>query len=602
MNAAVEIIRDTPQVQQTLRAAAYGRVSTDQESQELSYATQRSYYSQFISEQEGLEFAGFYGDEAKSGTCMEKRTEFNQMMADARAPKFERIYSKSISRFARNTLDALLCIRELKALNPPVYCIFEKEKIHTGESQSELILTVLLAIAQEESRSISENIKWSLVRKFLDGDPMVNLDRMLGYDKGWVINEPQAEIVRFIFERYAEGWAANAIAQELNAQGKTTVLGNKFRSDTVLIILRNEKYAGHLEMQKTITPNFLTHRSVKNTGKGYMVRNHHAPIIPQELFDKVQARLEGKLKLPRGGKESPAMNNLILPDGEMFCRMSYRAPATGYRDEEGRGSYYFQYPVWKTMTLEKVPNIDRCYMLELALQQSFMETLYQIKADPSGMKEEMEGIINGIDDPEELKIAMLDAEIEKTRADREEAEAKDTEAYAGLVIDLNKKIEQLQAQRADLMLRSRREQLRQEFAEFIRAVDSLPTVTKAGRLMVNTVDVDGSFCTEPDGSPIVNRLTMYHNGSLRIDGDRLLSAPDILPFAEDLYRKFIAKGVVNGDEVEYETTFGVKMLTVGNDRTLRGFLGWKKVDENGMVELLDETWKVNGRSMSRKGK
>ena len=225
--------------QRNLRVAAYCRVSTGDESQQTSYTTQKRFYTQLITSKPGWTMAGIYADEAISGTSRAKRKQFNEMMKAALSGKMDYIVTKSISRFARNTIDTLDCVRQLRQLNPPVGIYFEKENIDTLDATGELILTILSALAQDESRSISDNIRWSIQRKFQRGEAMVDLSRMLGYDKGpngeWLINPEQAEIVRYIFDRFVCGASSNAIAKELNAMGKTTVKGSIWRADSVLI-------------------------------------------------------------------------------------------------------------------------------------------------------------------------------------------------------------------------------------------------------------------------------------------------------------------------------------------------------------------------------
>ena len=167
-----------------MRVAAYCRVSTGEDSQQISYATQKEFYTRLIQEREEWEFAGIYADEALSGTSRSKRVRFNEMMEDAAKGKLDYIITKSISRFARNTLDTLNCVRQLRRMDPPVGIYFEKENIDTLDAKGELILTILSALAQEESRSISENIRWTFQKNFQEGKPHVNLRRMLGYDFG----------------------------------------------------------------------------------------------------------------------------------------------------------------------------------------------------------------------------------------------------------------------------------------------------------------------------------------------------------------------------------------------------------------------------------
>ena len=171
----------------------------------------------------GWTFAGIYADEGITGTSRLHRDEFNQMLEDARQGKIDLIVTKSISRFARNTVDTLDCARQLKQLTPPVGIFFEKENINTLDSTSEVILTIYSALAQEESHSISDNIHWSYQKRFQEGKPMVHLSRMIGYDKGkngeWIINEEQAEPVRYLFRRYACGAGRATIINEMNERG-----------------------------------------------------------------------------------------------------------------------------------------------------------------------------------------------------------------------------------------------------------------------------------------------------------------------------------------------------------------------------------------------
>ena len=375
--------------QRNLRVAAYCRVSTGDESQQTSYTTQKRFYTQLITSKPGWTLAGIYADEAISGTSRAKRKQFNEMMKAALSGKMDYIVTKSISRFARNTIDTLDCVRQLRQLNPPVGIYFEKENIDTLDATGELILTILSALAQDESRSISDNIRWSIQRKFQRGEAMVDLSRMLGYDKGpngeWLINPDQAEIVRYIFDRFVCGASSNAIAKELNAMGKTTVKGSIWRADSVLYILRNEKYVGDCENQKYVTKNFLTHEATRNNGEvaKYYVNDHHVAIIDRLTWNKTQAMLmergakandrasgndrakdNGKEQKRRGSRAS-VFTNLTCGEeyhgrmcGEKLFRIGYNNALPDYTDNRSLAAegidpegyserYYYYYPVWR---------------------------------------------------------------------------------------------------------------------------------------------------------------------------------------------------------------------------------------------------------------
>ena len=276
-----------------LRVAAYCHVSTLQEQQESSYESQVNHYREKIQNHPGWKLAGIYADDGKSATSTKKRLDFQAMIEDCMAGKIDMVLTKSISRFARNTVDALTNIRKLKEKNIPV--IFEKESINTMEGSGELLLTILSSQAQEESRNISENCHWGIVRKFEEGKVMVNHSRFLGYTKdkdgNLVIVPEEAQLVRRIYKLYLEGNSSYRIKRILEAEGIPTVTGKKTWSATTIDrMLSNEKYMGDALLQKTYTVDFLTKKKVKNNGivPQYYIENDHEAIIPKELFYRVQ--------------------------------------------------------------------------------------------------------------------------------------------------------------------------------------------------------------------------------------------------------------------------------------------------------------------------
>ena len=279
------------------RAAAYARISTDHEDQLTSYEAQVKYYTYYITERSDLEFVKVYADEGITGTSIKKRSGFKRMIADALAGHIDLIITKSVSRFARNTVDLLSTIRLLKEHGVEVF--FEKENIRTFDCRGELLLSIMASIAQEESRSISENCKWGQRRRFAEGKVTVPFKRFLGYDRGedgnLVINEEQAAVVRRIYEMFMQGATPYRIAKSLTEDGVPTPGGKeKWHRNVIKSILTNEKYKGDAMLQKFYTEDYLTKRVKKNNGEltRYYVEGGHEPIIPPELFDAVQAEIE----------------------------------------------------------------------------------------------------------------------------------------------------------------------------------------------------------------------------------------------------------------------------------------------------------------------
>lgn len=270
------------------RTAAYVRVSCDKDTMLRSLAAQVSYYSEMIQKYEGWRFMGVYADEAVTGT-KDSRAEFQRLLNDCRAGKIDLVITKTISRFARNTVTLLETVRELKSLGVEVY--FENERIHSMSGDGELMLTILASYAQEESRSVSENCRWRIRKNFERGIPY-GLS-LYGYEvegnKLTIVLE-EAEVVRAIYEMYLNGMGRNAIMKQLNAQGVPAPVKRRWCESTIDGILQNEKYAGDLLLQKTYVADHLTKKKRINEGElpMYLVENNHEPIIAREEFDRVQ--------------------------------------------------------------------------------------------------------------------------------------------------------------------------------------------------------------------------------------------------------------------------------------------------------------------------
>ena len=279
------------------KVAGYARVSTDHDEQTSSYETQVTYYRKFIESHEDWEFVEIYSDEGISGTETSRRIGFNRMLSDALAGKIDLIITKSVSRFARNTVDSLTAIRKLKDKGVEVF--FEKENIWTFDSKGELLLTIMSSLAQEESRSISENVTWGIRKGFSQGKYSLPFASFLGYERGpdgsIVVNKEQAKLVKRIYGLYLSGMSTNKIAQKFTEEGIPTPTGKNvvWRSDTIMSILRNEKYKGDALLQKSYTKNYIGGVMAKNNGEvpQYYIEHDHEAIIDPLTFDEVQAEI-----------------------------------------------------------------------------------------------------------------------------------------------------------------------------------------------------------------------------------------------------------------------------------------------------------------------
>lgn len=282
-----------------LRVAAYCRVSTLEDAQAGSFELQIQHFQQMIAANDRWEEVGIYADEGKSGTNMKKRPQFQKMIQDCRDGKIDLILTKSVSRFARNTMDCLRVVRELKALNPPVGVYFEDVSLNTVEAKNEFTLGVMSLVAQGESEAKSAAITWSVIERFKNGIPIVSTTYLLGYDKDTfgklVIVEEEAEVVRYIFSSYLDGQSCREIAENLTEAQIPTVKGKEvWSSGTVRNMLRNEKYCGDVLMQKTYTVDCFSHKSVRNRGQKpqYRLTNNHPAIIPRDDWMRVQTMLQ----------------------------------------------------------------------------------------------------------------------------------------------------------------------------------------------------------------------------------------------------------------------------------------------------------------------
>ena len=580
-----------------LRVAAYCRVSTDDEEQQTSYAKQKEHYTNYINKNPDWELVDIYADEGLSGTTTKHRKEFQRMMQDAESGKIDLILTKSISRFARNTIDTLSWIQRLRNLPNPVQVRFEKEGFESFDFGSEMILTIMSAFAQAESRSISDNVKWSLMQNFRNGKPTINLDRMLGYDMGadgeWVINEEQAAVVSEIYNMYLCGLSAHRIAALMNEKGMLTINGNNWTAKGILQILRNEKYAGDLTMQKTITVDMLAHKVVKNEGiaKQFHVKDHHVPIVERAVWDKVQVLVErntfDETKIKFKDKYAILSNLRCGVCGEPYIRTKYSSKI--YSLSDAKEECFFSYPVLKCSrnhsnraTQRKLRSGEkRCeseYLHECGIFQSFMEKLYQIKDD--------------------IKTNDDDAEIIKEYYDLCMYRAEETKSI--LYRDFTEVTEQIETVKAGI----------KELAENQKELATVLGESGMFRSIISDYEYELKEL-EKHKEELITKIILADPCVKQFEYfvDSVIALPEIssdknhlISFNKTMYLTFIDKGVVHGDIIEYTTKFGISFRTTGNTRKMVDFIGYRKKNKDGNSIIIQDEYEIYGKKLQYRKK
>lgn len=373
MPRIVQQVKFPPVVPKRIRVAAYARVSNGKDAMLHSLASQVEYYSSLIHSTPGWEYAGVYADEAKTGT-KDNRENFQRMLTNCRAGMIDHILSKSISRFARNTVTLLKTVRELKVLGISVY--FEEQNIDTSTADGELLLSILASYAQEESLSTSENMKWCIRSNFQQG--LAWNPTLLGYryEQGTFVVQPEeAEIVRQIYGRYLDGMGATAIAKLLNESGKVSRFGNAWGQRSIMQILKNYTYTGNLLPQKRYTVDFLTKTMKVNEGEvpQYYVEDSHPAIILPEEWEAVQAEIaRRKSRGKRHDCGSPFSGKILCGD----CGSVYGSKVWHSNDKYRRVIWQCN-SKFKNETKCATPHVD-----EKILKERFLRALSQYMADP----------------------------------------------------------------------------------------------------------------------------------------------------------------------------------------------------------------------------
>ena len=394
----------------TKRVAAYARVSTVKDAQENSLQSQQEYFAEYIRQHSDWVFAGMYTDDGVSGLSIRRRDGFNRMIRDALAGKIDLIVTKSVSRFARNTVDSLTTIRRLKEKGVGV--TFEKENIDTLDSKGELLLTIMSSLAQEESRNISENVTWGWRKRIADGKVSMTYGNFLGYERGAdgnpVVDEAQARIVRQIYGMFLDGQTPSSIAATLTRLGVPTPTGRaNWQNSTVKSILTNEKYKGDALLQKTVTVDFLSkaHKSNEGEAPQFFVENSHLAIISREVYDLVQMELQRRGKRGRHTSAKSIFSDRLIC-GE--CGATFGSKVWHSTDP-------YRKVIWRcnqkyTRKDEKCPNR---HLNEEKIKEAFVIAVNQLVIQRDEIFATYDKILAGLTDTATLDAGLQRLEMEK---------------------------------------------------------------------------------------------------------------------------------------------------------------------------------------------
>lgn len=368
-----------------IRVAAYCRVSTDDDEQLGSFESQKLYYEQKIASNKDWVNAGIFADEAVTGTKTDKRSGFQDMIAHCYNGEIDMILTKSISRFARNTVDTLNYVRMLRDRNIAIF--FEKENINTLDMNGELLLTIMSSLAQQEVESLSQNVKMGLQMKMKRGE-LISFNGCYGYDyhtedKSITVNEEEAEIVRMIYDMYLEGYGTTTIAKRLMELGIKNKKGEvSWHTHGVMGMIKNEKYKGDILLGKTFTTDPISKRRLANMGEEnqYYLRDHHEPIVSREIWDKAEEirmkRSRNKVVETTGNRERYTRQYSF----SSMCECAYCGHKLTRRTRHSRSDY--EKPVWQCMNATKngIDNCPNCKAVDEAILEGAFLDAFELLA------------------------------------------------------------------------------------------------------------------------------------------------------------------------------------------------------------------------------
>lgn len=411
------------------RVAAYARVSTDTEEQLNSYTAQCKHYTELITSNPDYEFVGIYTDEGITGTCLKRREGFNRMVNDALNGEIDLIYVKSISRLGRNIVDNLNSVRALRSRGVDMY--IETMNIHVMDLSSEMLIAIFSSIAQEESRSISENVAWGIHRMYKQGDFSLPYKSFLGYEKGAdgkpKIVEKEAVIIRRIYKLFLIGYTPSNIATLLTQESIPTPTGKeKWAVSTVKSILQNEKYCGCALLQKGYVPNFLDHKCVRNNGEleQFFIENSHDAIIPRETFEIVQGEFEKRQKMTGAPHKSVFSGRIYCGDCNGLygtkvwhstdkyrkvifqCNNKFhnkvRCKTPNLTEDDLKG--YFTEAVKSIVSEEETAEIRETILDTFREDPTMLDNLITLQADAENLTQQLELLVNSSSNTNQTKV------------------------------------------------------------------------------------------------------------------------------------------------------------------------------------------------------
>ena len=488
---------------EVLRVAAYCRVSTDSEDQLNSYKSQVTYYTDLIKKKHEWTLADIYADEAITGTQVAKREDFQRMINDCMNGDIDMVITKSISRFARNTLDTLKYVRMLKEKGIAVF--FEDENINTLTMDGELLLVVLSSVAQQEVENISSNVKKGLKMKMQRGE-LVGFQGCLGYDyhkdtKSISVNEKEAEIVRYIFNRYIEGAGCTVIGNELENLGYKTKYGSsKWVQSTVIGIIKNEKYKGDLLLGKTFTVDPISKRRLENFGEEdkFYIRDHHEPIISEEIFEEAQ-KILAKRNTNRNVHQEGQKRNKFSRKYAFSCMIKCGFCGGTLTRRNWHSSSAYTKTIWQCVTATKngKRHCPHCKGIpEEVIEKAFVKSYQLLCTDQQEVVDEflqkVEGILN--DDTSLKRLP----KIEKEMADLHRRKEKlldlrldnniDRDIYEKKNQELSDQLKKLQEEQQQLMeLSENQENTRTRLREFRKVLGSGEILESFDRVVFESV-------------------------------------------------------------------------------------------------------------------